>query len=338
MKETEQPRVDNAPAPERPGLRAAKRAAPWLVAAIIFYIVFREVPLEKVWHELLQLDAKEVAGLCGISAVFILGVSAIDGVAMWYGFSRFGVPLRWAEIVLVRAAMMLLAVVATPVGQAGLAAHLAGKYRIPAIPATGMVFFLFLLEIYGMVLVATVSLAAIMLFGADHVDPDAPLPLALAMVGLLWPALIIFVYVCRSEWGGGLLARFKFGSVIHPVRQLTLGEMGRVLMIKALLAAWQIGLTWPAFYIFGIGLAPLDLFAFMPLAILVSSIPITPAKLGTTQVSWVLFFGHAAPADALVAFSLLLQTLLNVARWMIGAAVLPLVYRDLLEGREKKRP
>jgi len=84
-----------------------------------------------------------------------------------------------------------------------------------------------------------------------------------------------------------------------------------------------------AFRVYGLIVPHADFFFYMPIAILVSSIPITPARLGTTQFSWVFFMGQLLPRETLVAFSLLFQFLLNVARWALGLIVLPFAYRDI---------
>ncbi|MFO8056457.1 MAG: hypothetical protein R6V10_04095, partial [bacterium] len=115
---------------------------------------------------------------------------------------------------------------------------------------------------------------------------------------------------------------------------ITFREALALLGLKTVLAAWQISLTFVAFNIYGIELSPFELFAFMPLGILVSSIPITPGRLGTTQWSWTFFFSYAIRPAVLVAVSLLLQFLLNVARWILGAVALPFIYSELVGNKK----
>jgi len=309
--------------------KAARRLFPWVALVIILYYLFARVPLEDVLAEFASMDSASVVGLCVLSLVFIVGVSLIDGVAMWYGFSLFGVPLRLREITLVRAAMMLLASIMTPIGQAGLAAHISAKYKVPGRPAAGMVTYLFLIEAYGMVAVATLSLPLFLLFRYGGEVSGAPLMQALFMIGLAWPALIIFILLGRRATGVGIIESLGVAPVLEPLCMVGGKKFLTILGLKTILAAWQIGLTVLAFRIYGIHAPAADLYAFMPLAILVSSLPVAPGRLGITQVSWVFFFGYLASAPSLVALSLLLQFILNVARWMVGAVALPFVYSDL---------
>lgn len=328
MTKTE-PGPESGPRTGKTFTKVIRKLLPWLMAAVLFVLLFRRVPLDRVIEEFRNLTTGQIAGLSVLSLVFIVGVSMLDGTAMWYGFSRFKVRIRWKEIVLVRAAMMLLASLATPIGQAGLAAHVARKHKVSAGPAAGMVMYLFLIEAYGMVAVATVSLPALVLLGGVEIGAGAPLVPALVMIGLAWPALVALVFLGRKAAGARLMQKLRLAGLLHPLNSISNGELIKVLGLKTGLAFWQILLTVAAFRIYGIRAPAGDLFAFMPLAILVSSIPIAPGRLGITQVSWVFFFRYLAPEPALVALSLLLQFLLNVARWLIGAAVLPFIYGEL---------
>jgi len=310
-----------------------KKLLPWLILAAIFALLLHQVPLDKVIVELKVLNPFQIAGLGGIAIIFIVGVSAIDGLAMWYGFSVFKVGLRWKEIVLVRAAMMLLAVLATPIGQAGLAAHLVRKHKLPAGESAGMVMFLFLVEIYGMVALATVFFPVLLAVKGGGLDPGAPVMIAGVMVAAAWPALAVVFILCRWEGGEKILARVRLDSLLYPFRTFSAGQFARLLLLKTALAAWQIALTWPCFLLYGIDMPVLGLVALMPLAILISAIPVTPGRLGTTQASWVIFFAYLAAPESLLVFSLLLQVLLNLARWIVGGAAMPLVYRDLAGDR-----
>jgi len=313
--------------------RLARKLLPWIVLITIFWLIFSREPLDKVLAEFGRLTLMQIILLSVLSLIAVAGVAVLDGTAMWYGFSRLEVKIEWKEMALVRSAMMLLASIATLIGQAGLAAHVARKHKISAGAATGMVMFLFLVEIYGMITVATIGLPAYLLVKGGGAGPSAPVELAVLMVTPAWMALTVFIMVVRSGRGAGVLERLRLTPLVQPFQAMRPVEFAKILALKTLLAAWQVGITIPAFLIYGKWIPALDMYAFMPLAILVSSIPVTPARLGTTQVSWVAFFQHLVQPEALVAFSLLLQFLLNVCRWLIGAAALPFIYGDIIKGR-----
>ena len=314
------------PEPTGPVRRLLSRLLPWIILLLLFGILFSRVPLQQVLAEFKLMTLSQVIALSALSVVAIIGVSILDGTAMGYGFSTFGVRIRYREIILVRAAMMLLASIATLIGQAGLAALIARKYKVPVGESAGMVMFLFLLEIYGMITLSTMALPVLHITG---VCPEAPLNVATLIVVLAWPALILFIIVGRRASNAKILEKIRVAPLFYPLRSLRFKELACLLFLKTLVAGWQMVLGVAAFKIYGLEIPNPEFFTFMPLAIMVSSIPITPARLGTTQWSWVLFLGYAASPAALVAFSLLFQFLLNVARWLVGLLALPFIYRQI---------
>lgn len=307
-----------------------RKLLPWAVLVFLFVVLFSRVPFEQVVGELRALTPSQIIELSLLSIVFIIGVSVLDGIAMGYGFSVFGVKIKWKEIIMIRSAMMLLASIATLIGQAGLAALIAKKHKIPAGKAAGTVMFLFLVEIYGMITLASVALPVLFIARYPEVGRQVPVLVAVGIIGFSWSALVVMFIIGRSETGANIIRGLRLSAILHPLQTIRPGQFIRLLLLKTLLGAWQIGLTALVFSIYGIDIPGLELFAFMPLAILVSSIPVTPARLGTTQWSWMLFFGHLVSPAALIAFSLLLQFMLNVARWLIGGIALPFIYKDLI--------
>ncbi len=307
--------------------RIIRKVAPWLALVFIFWALLKLVPPREIMDEIKNLEWEQAAALFSLALLFITGVAIIDGTAMWYGFSRLEVKVNHRELVLVRLAMMLVASIATFFGQAGLAAYVVKKYKLGAGKAAGMVTYLFLVEVYGMVLAATIFLPILLLTGFDDPAQRGPLTVALVVITCSWPGLVVLVLGIRSEMGRRVVRRLKLDNILYPFEAIKTRDMIVLLLIKGVLALWQLGLTIPAFWIYGQSPPPLQVLAFMPLAILVSSIPITPARLGTTQSSWVFFFKYLIEPKVLFVFSLLLQFALNVARWVIGAAVLPFVYK-----------
>ena len=137
-KKTDPPDSDNN---ENRAKKYIKKLLPWFILCVLFYFLFKMVPSDKVFAELLEMDKLKILSLFGLSIIFILGISIIDGISMWYGFSLFGVKLKIKEILLIRSAMMVLASIATLVGQAALGTLMTKKYGVPAGKSAGMVLF-----------------------------------------------------------------------------------------------------------------------------------------------------------------------------------------------------
>jgi uncharacterized membrane protein YbhN (UPF0104 family) len=309
--------------------RNLRRALTWLTVIVLFVILFKLIPPGQVLSQLKDMSIErplDLLLLFGASCIIICGVAVLDGSAMWYCFKLFNPEIKWKEIVKARAAMMLLASIATLIGQAGLAVHVSRKHKIPAGTAAGMVMFLFLLEIYGMIAVATLALPVLLLAGTPNGNAFRA---GAALVAVAWPLLLAFIALGRRMSGTRIFERLRLAPLLVPLRTISNLNIIRLLLFKTALALWQVLMTIVVFRIYGLAVPVAAFFFYMPIAILISSIPITPARLGTTQFSWVFFMSQFLPREILVAFSLLLQFLLNVARWVLGLIVLPMVYRDV---------
>lgn len=320
----DQPAADHTPSS---GGRWFRNLLLWAVFIALFFLLFRRIPLSAVLAEFKQMTGRQILGLAALSLGFVAGVALLDGTAMWYGFLSFRMKMTWKDIVLARTARMVLDSVASLLGQAGLGIHIARRYQVPAGPAAGMVMFLFFLEIYGMIALSSLAFPLLFLHHSGRMLPP-PFRFAILLLALAWPAFVLVILLGRRAGETPVLQRLHLASLLQPLQSLAPRQLALLLLCKTVLAAWQISLTAAAFRIFRLPLPHRELFALMPLAILVSSLPVTPARLGTTQWSWVFFFGHLAPEPALVAMSLLLQFSLNLARWLIGSAVLPFLVGD----------
>jgi hypothetical protein len=63
---------------------------------------------------------------------------------------------------------------------------------------------------------------------------------------------------------------------------------------------------------------------------MVAALPITVARLGTTQAAWVFFFDGYADTPSLLAFSLAAHLTFVVTRSLLGIVFLPRAYSDLI--------
>jgi hypothetical protein len=73
---------------------------------------------------------------------------------------------------------------------------------------------------------------------------------------------------------------------------------------------------------------------------MIAALPITVARLGTTQAAWVFFFGAYADAPTLLAFSLAAHLTFAATRALLGVAFLPWAYADLVRSPQSaiRRP
>ena len=76
----------------------------------------------------------------------------IDSRCLTWVVRRFNAPMRFRDIVPIRASMYLLALINTNLGQGGVAYYLYRKAKIPFLEALSSILFIALLEIYQLFL------------------------------------------------------------------------------------------------------------------------------------------------------------------------------------------
>ncbi len=321
-----------------------RRIVPWLVLILILVLLFHRysLTLSEVWE-----TAKDINYplLVSLSFIFVLGVLLFDTLSQWPAFNWFNCKVGFREIVIGRGAMMLLASLAYIFGQAGMAYYINRKKNVPLKQATGTVLYLFFLEFYGMILVSTVGILIIwpdlaigeiirnLKFKTEGIEnffislasPGMVLACFVAVWVLFFAALRVFGL--KKE---NVLARWLKGSGFWGAfQQATILKSLWLLFIKGLLCLHQMVMTIVIFIACGIDVPWQAVLAYMPISILISAVPITPMRFGTTQWAWVIFFSHHVPEATLITFSLVWQTILNIVRMLIGAAFFPAVRKDL---------
>lgn len=326
------------PAPGSARARWTRRIITWTILVLLFLALFKLAPSQEVLDEFRKLEPGVILRLMALCLLFIAGVCLIDAAALCFAYRRLSAEIRYGPTLAIRAVTMVLASFVNLIGHAGIAAHLARKHRLPPEKAGGMLIILIFLEIFGMIAVSSLSLIVLgLLPGGMEQAREGPIEMVIVFNLAAAGAFLAAVIAGRKLRPGPLLQKLRLAGAIEPLRLLGTTGIAIILGIKTLLAAWQIFLVHYALLIYGVKIHPADLFTIMPVVIVVSSIPITPARLGTTQFAWTFFFHHLLPAPLLVAFSLLLQFLLNLARWAIGAAALPFIYREMTSPPDKPK-
>ena len=123
--------------------------------------------------------------------------------------------------------------------------------------------------------------------------------------------------------GWALLRTFR----LAPARRYA-----QIILLRAPLFFVSLCLHYVAARAFGLSIPFVALVAFLPVIFMIAALPITVARLGTTQAAWVFFFSAYADAPTLLAFSLAAHLTFVVTRALLGVAFLPRAYAELTGG------
>ncbi len=299
------------------------RLIPAALTVVIFGVIFWRIPFDAFWQAVSGARLLPFFALMGsFSLCFFLADSAVlTALIRW-----FHGPIRYRELLPVRASTYIVSIINTQLAQAALALYLNRRFRTPLGEITSTVALLILLEATNLIFFATVGSAA---FPGGTPAVFFALP---AVLALIW---IIVVGVARGGLGG--LGRRVGGNVLlSTFRRIRLRQGLAILCLKGSVFFLSLLVHARALTFFGIEIPVLPLLAFLPIVYLVAALPVTVAHLGTSQAAWIFFFGsYAAEAD-LLAYSLAAHLTFMLANGSFGLIFLPRVYADLFSrgGRE----
>lgn len=301
-----------------PGL--LRQAIPLALTALIFAAIFWRIPFRRFWEALSRADLPPFLLLMAcLSTVFFL----VDTLVLSRMIRWFHGPIRYRELLPVRAATYIISILNTQLAQAGLALYIHRRFQTPLGQLAGTVAALILLEVTNLCLFATAGMLSF--------PGRAP---AVLLAAPLAPAIIWVLVLGVARGGFGALGRRFGGNVLlSTFGRLRPGHCLTVLALKGSVTLLSLFIHSQALRFFGIEIPLLHLLAFLPVVFFIGALPVTVAHLGTSQAAWIFFFrGHAPEADIL-AYSLASHLTFMLANGAYGLIFLPRVYADLLGSR-----
>jgi hypothetical protein len=314
------------------------RAAAIVVTAAIFYLLFRRIPIARLLSALQRADYSVFFAAMIPNTLFYF---FWDTLVLTVAVRWFHAPVRYVELLPARAASYVVGFFNTNAGRGTLALHLARRLHSPFLQLGSTVLFLVLSEYLHLVAWATIGILQIRSEVARELLWGPPL------VAVVW--LAVFAYsrltpaspsidqghpagpaarilrVVLAPRGWALMRTFR----LAPARRYV-----QIILLRAPMFFVSLCLHYVAARAFGLALPFLALVAFLPVVFMIAALPLTVARLGTTQAAWVFFFGAYADAPTLLAFSLAAHLTFAATRALLGVAFLPWAYADLTVTRD----
>jgi hypothetical protein len=304
-----------------------KKALHYLGTVVIFALIFWRIPMANVGAALKQAPVLKFVGVfLPFSAFFWM----IDSICLTWVVRRFNAPLRFRDIVPIRASMYLLALINTNLGQGGVAYYLYRKARIPFLEALSSILFIALMEIYQLFLFSTLGVIFYSPTSAAQLEIVRILRVAYIIAWLVLFAIIgMFAMARRNPKLHAWIAESKAGSIAGTFLKARPLDYAIVLGIKAPSFLASVLTQYFALSLYGIAIPFVKLVLFLPLVFLAAALPIAVAHLGTSQAAWLLFFSGNAPDAKILAYSLAAHFTFMFCNGLIGLFFLPRASREL---------
>ncbi len=291
-------------------VRHAKRALPYAIAAA----ALAWVALSTNFHDVGRAwERVSWWKLLAITIPYLFALLIADSIALWVTLKvSLRVPLRFADVVLVRGASWLLALVNYGAGQGGSVWFLHRRHGVPVARATGAV----LLATGGFLLAVVAAVAGGLASGAV---PEAHVPTWLLwLVAIGFPVYLAIVYVRPAFLAKSSLLEPLFSAGITGTLAAT---VTRALHLAVLITAHAL-----AYRQFGIEIPFEACLVVLPIIFLAAALPISVAGYGAPQATAaVLLARYVHGPDAtgtVVAASIGFQTLSTLVMAVIGMIAL----------------
>ncbi len=278
----------------------------WAVTIAVLVYLFRTIPLSKVG------DAIHAAYWWAIpaDAVLVVAVYLADSFAIKKTFAWFVAPLSFREVLIVRGATYLLALINYAVGQGAIIYFVNRSRGVPLLRGTAAV----LLVMGVNVLVLLVLASAGLLMTAD-VPPVLRLVVIMAYGGLAG-------YIALVAWKPSWLASRPIFDVL-----LSAGVSGhlRAMAVRLPHILSLMVLSWISLAAFGVVVPVGKAVLCLPIVYFVAVLPISFQGLGTSQAMLIHFFAAYAPGNTdetrwaeVLASSLVCQAIALAIQLSIG--------------------
>ena len=288
---------------------------PWLGAIAVLVYLFWEVPLEEAWlaARSARIDLFVPAIVAAIFVWFLL-----DSRTLAYLLSRFNAPVSWSEARSMRGVTYLLTVLNWNVGTAAIIFYMQRAKRVPALEATGSMFFYGNCD--GFIMTTLALVGALTLEDSPTVETIRKAALAF----MAFQALTLLIMVSsRPDWDW--LRKVRGASIVRSYRLAEPRDFLFVLVMKLGYFIVFIWIFWAGSHAFGIQIPFALALASAPAIMLVAALPIAPAGIGTQAAAMVFFWSDYGTKAEILAFGMVFPVALVVGRCLLGLGYL----RDL---------
>jgi uncharacterized membrane protein YbhN (UPF0104 family) len=252
------------------------RVVPWLVAAGLFAYLLSRFSLQDIVQKLKGAESWTIP----VVAALVLVVYLADSLAIWKTFGWFVAKLSFKEVLVVRGATYLLALVNYALGQGAIVYFVNRSRGVPVMRGTAAV--LLIMGVNILVLLVLVSLGLVF-------STQTP-------AGLGW--IVAIAYAGLAVYAALVVAKPRF-LTSRPLFDVLLGT-GVGGYLKAMVARSPhilslMTLTWTSMAAFRIYVPIGHAVLCLPVVYFVAVLPISPQGLGTTELMMTTFFAQFAP-------------------------------------------
>ncbi|UCD85720.1 MAG: flippase-like domain-containing protein [Deltaproteobacteria bacterium] len=324
---TEDNRVEKPEAVKKSGKvsRLLRGILPWVITALIFVFIFRRVPFSEI---IAAFGLVKIYLFIPLILIFFPITFISDALSHHLAFTWLAKRTRFFEVLRARGASFILGMLNFFIGIGGIGYWFSRTKKVPAGEATSAIVFVMFMNLLSIIALSSVG---VVLMPEVHLSHFFTLGSEGHLVRIVFITLMvlffqIFIWVRKPE---APLARWLlFRGPFKVFDRVRFHHFAIVFGLKSFSFSSVLFGIWLGLKTFGVDLSLISIITYVPLVLLIGSIPITVFQLGTTQAAWLFFFRDLAPPATLVAFSVLWSFGFLVMRMVVGLACLPRALKD----------
>jgi len=308
------------------------RVLPWLLTVGCFTLIYSRVSARaaseglSAWAYVARFLGNADWGLwlavmIPYSCIFFL----IDSAAVWRAVSWFNAPVRYTDILPVRASSYILSMINEQVGKGAMALYLNRRNGVPGWEIGSTMVLVAIVELYQLLFFS--GLGAVIDFENVRKASDLPgaLPLDVTLPVLLGLAAIYaplhLLYFAGKIFPSSQLREKPFLTAMRRAKPY---QYAVLIAIKAPNLLLAVGVYSVALTLFQVDVSFTQLLAFLPIIFLAAALPL-PLHAGAPVLWQVLFPSYPEVG----IFSLIMHTFFVVFNALIGVVFLPRANREL---------
>jgi uncharacterized membrane protein YbhN (UPF0104 family) len=292
----------------KPSRQLLQRALPAAVSLGLLVWLLAKFDLRAI---LSALDARVAIVL--LPSVLIWGISTLglEALSIMRALTAPPSSFTLGTAARIKCASYLLGIIHLTLGGAGLAVLLRQRTGITLGQSAGVVLLIMLTD-----LVITLSAGVL---GATFSEAAAS-ALPVGLLALIAAGLVFGVGILRAPGSLGPIERIRSLPMFVALRQIPLARLLELAALRCVFVACFIAIGGAAFVAFDIPAEVARIVVGMAILAVVGALPIAVSGLGTGQVAAVYLFRDLAPAETILAMSLVLTFSLTSLRLLMGLA------------------
>lgn len=311
-------RVSGIPVPEGqdgqgflpPGGRTPlwKRILPLVIGGGILAYLFGKIDMRQCYEALARADLLAYAPLMiGFAMLSFL----VDTQNLREMLRHFHYPISFRNALNIRGVTYLLMTIDYSLSLGALVYYLKRDLSIPVMRSTSLMLFFNAVTHFALVIMTIVGLAILM-------PASRLLQSFLVFCICLAVFNVLLVAVLKMLPERGFMFKIKNLNMIRTFHEASWTSFWVLVFWRAIYYALFIVFFYAAFRAFHMEIPIITLLAYIPIILLVISLPIAPCGLGSTQAAMIYLFGEYGTIENIMALGLTYSTSIIVFRSLIG--------------------